>query len=291
MGVRLVNTWQNASAFKQTDSHIDNQFEWLTDEKNYTDILPSANIKFDLNSDLVARFSVARVMSRAQFHHLMPSTNYNVTQAQGQGGNPDLDPYRASQFDASIEWYFEEGALASVAIFNKDVESFIEFKRQLEEHEGILMSIDRPINGNGGSVRGLELSYQQHLFNGFGVIANYTLVDGSRKQHLGHSSELIPGTSKHSFNLTSYYENDWFSVRFAYNYRTKFATGIGEVTMDNYGQLDGNITLSINEKTDIVFEFINLNNEIAYTYERNQYAPTGIYANGRRYYLGLRYEF
>ncbi|GMM84409.1 TonB-dependent receptor [Pseudoalteromonas sp. MTN2-4] len=291
IGVRIVNTWQDASAFKQTDSQNSNGFQWLTDEKSYTDILPSANVKFDLDGDLIARFSVARVMSRAQFHHLMPSTNYNVTQAQGQGGNPNLDPYRATQFDAGLEWYFEESALASLAIFNKDVESFIEFKRQLENHEGIIMSIDRPINGNGGSVRGIELSYQQHLFNGFGVIANYTFVDGSRTQHLTDTSALIPGTSKHSFNVTSYYENSWLSIRFAYNYRTKFATGIGEVTMDNYGQLDGNITFSINDKTDLVFEFINLNNEIAYTYERNQYAPTGVYANGRRFYFGARYQF
>lgn len=291
IGVRAVSTWQDAAALKQQEvASINSPGVWVNDKKSYLDLLPSANINVELTDNVITRFSVAKVMSRAQFNHLMPSTNYNVTQAQGQGGNPSLDPYRATQFDASIEWYFQEGGLTSAAIFNKDVASFIEFKRELERHEGILMSIDRPINGNGGSVRGLELSYQQYIAYGFGVITNYTYVDGNRIQHLTSQEGRIPGTSKHSFNLTAYFENDWISTRFAYNYRTEFATGVGETFTDDYGQLDGNFTLSLTPKVKLTFDFINLTNEVLYSYERNQYAPTGVYSNGRRFYLGLRYQ-
>ena len=37
--------------------------------------------------------------------------------------------------------------------------------------------IDRPINGSGGRNQGIELSYQQPIWGGFGVIANYTYSD------------------------------------------------------------------------------------------------------------------
>lgn len=293
LGVRVVSTWQKSSAYERIATLPSDQanYTWQTKSKNYTDILPSLNIQFDLTEQLISRFAVARVMSRAQFHHLMPSTNYNVTQAQGQGGNPDLDPYRATQFDFGFEWYFADSALASIALFSKDVESFIEFNRQLESHEGILMSIDRPINGAGGVIRGLELSYQQAIAYGFGIIANYTFVDGDRTSQLSGQSDWIPGTSRHSANLTAYYENSFISMRLAYNYRTKFATGIGETKMDDYGQLDGNVTLSISDDLDLIFEFLNINNELIYTYDRNEYAPTAIYQNGRRFYLGARYRF
>ena len=292
LGVRVVNTNQDAGAYKRIGSPIEQQenFVWQQHSKNYIDILPSANISFDLSEDLIARVSAARVMSRPQYNHLMPSTNYNVTQAQGQGGNPDLDPYRANQFDLSVEWYFDDAALLSVALFNKDVESFVEFKRTIEQHEGIDMTIDRPINGSGGTIRGVEIGYQQELIYGFGLITNYTFVDGDRTDSISGREDYVPGTSKHTINLASYYENDWLSSRLAYNYRTHFATGVGETMMDDFGQLDGSITFKLSGKLDFVVEAINLTNEITYLYERNEYAPTGIYQNGRRFYFGVRYS-
>lgn len=291
LGVRIVNTDQVTNAYKRIGSPVSNQesFIWQQHTKHYFDILPSANLTIDLDENLIARFSAARVMSRPQYNHLMPSTNYNVTQAQGQGGNPELDPYRANQFDASLEWYFDDAALLSAALFNKDVESFVEFTRQIEQHEGIDMTIDRPINGSGGTIRGLELGYQQELFYGFGLLSNYTFVDGDRSGSTTRNS-YIPGTSKHTINLTAYYENTVLSSRLAYNYRTKFATGVGEAMMDSFGQLDGSITFKVSSNLDLVIEALNINDEITYIYERNEYAPTGIYQNGRRFYLGVRYS-
>ncbi|NNG45272.1 TonB-dependent receptor [Pseudoalteromonas sp. NEC-BIFX-2020_002] len=292
LGVRLVNTQQNSGAYRRISSVGSEQdrFMWQQHKKDYLDILPSANISIDLSENIIARVSAARVMSRPQYNHLMPSTNYNVTQAQGQGGNPDLDPYRANQFDLSVEWYFDDAALLSFALFNKDVESFVEFKRSIEQHEGIDMTIDRPINGSGGTIRGVEIGYQQELIYGFGLITNYTFVNGDRTDSVSGRNNYVPGTSKHTINLTSYYENDWISSRLAYNYRTHFATGVGETMMDDFGQLDGSITFKVSDSFDFVIEAINLTDEITYLYERNEYAPTGIYQNGRRFYLGVRYS-
>lgn len=292
LGLRIIHTQQNAAAYARIASPIElpDSYQWQTHQKNYTDLLPSINLNIDMTDELIARFSVAKVMSRPQYNHLMPSTNYNVTQAQGQGGNPDLDPYRADQFDVSFEWYFADAGLLSAALFNKDVESYVEFNRTIEMHENIAMTIDRPINGSGGIVRGLELSYQQELIYGFGIIANYTFVDGERNNPKSTDINAVPGTSKHTVNLTSYYENERISSRLAYNYRTKFATGVGETSMDNFGQLDANLTIKLNQQFALIFDAINLTNETTFTYERNHYAPTGIYKNGRRFYVGIRYN-
>ena len=290
LGVRVVHTQQDAAAFQkiaETES-IYREYSWSATDKNYTDILPSINLVIDLTPEILFRIAASKVMSRPEYHHLMPSTNYNYTQAKGAGGNPNLEPFRATNFDLGIEWYFDEAALFSVAAFHKDIQSFIDIKRYQEIHENRTMVIDRPVNGNGGSIYGLELNLQQELFYGFGIIANYTYVEGDRKDATTGAEIAIPGNSKHSSNLTSYYENDWLSTRLSYNFRTEFATGVGEEISDNYGQWDINVSFILTESVSLVFEGINLTDEIIYTYDRNHYAPVGIYKNGRRYYAGIR---
>ena len=290
-GLRIVNTQQDAGAYQQIASpgNETDDYVWQQQDKNYTDLLPSINLNFDIASDLAFRFAAAKVMARAEYHHLMPSTNYNVTQAQGQGGNPELDPYRATQYDLSLEWYFSDLGLFSVATFAKDVKSFIEFQRQLETHENVLMAIDRPVNGPGGNLWGLEVSYQQEFLQGLGVITNYTYVTGDRDGN--QTQQLIPGTSEHTLNLTAYYENDAISTRLSYNYRTEFSTGVGLEMADEFAQLDANFTYHLSPRVSLMLEGLNLTDEITYLYDGTHSSPTGIYRNGRRFYLGARFTY
>ncbi|MGB0986652.1 MAG: TonB-dependent receptor [Pseudoalteromonas spongiae] len=292
VGVRIVNTIQDAGAYQQiaSPSSAQTNFVWQAQSKHYTDILPSLNLNFDLKRDLAFRFAAAKVMARAEYNHLMPSTNYNVTQAQGQGGNPDLDPYRATQYDMSLEWYFSDIGLLSVAAFAKDVKSFIEFKRQLEVHEDILMTIDRPINGAGGNVWGIELSYQHEFLQGLGIITNYTFVDGKRDGNTTQQA-FIPGTSEHTFNLTGYFENEWLSARISHNYRTEFATGVGLEMQDDFSQIDATFSYHINPNLSLNLEGLNLGDEISYLYEGSHYSPKAVYRNGRRFYVGVRFTY
>ena len=74
----------------------------------------------------------------------------------------------------------------------------------------------------------------------------------------------------------------------SYNFRTEFATGVGEEITDDYGQWDVNISFLLTDSLSLVFEGINLSDEIIYTYERSKLAPIGVYKNGRRFYAGVR---
>ena len=53
-------------------------------------------------------------------------------------GNPELDPFRADAYDLAFEWYFADEALLSVALFHKDIESFVQTMREthavLDQH-------------------------------------------------------------------------------------------------------------------------------------------------------------
>lgn len=99
----------------------------ITDDSNtndYSDFLPSINATYSLSEETLIRFAAAKVMRRADFGDLSPALNIDNSLVTGDQGAYQLDPFRVTQYDLSVEHYFGEGGLVSAAIFYKDVESF-----------------------------------------------------------------------------------------------------------------------------------------------------------------------
>ena len=99
--------------------------EKVTGKNDYSDFLPSINVTYTVNDDTLVRFAGAKVMRRADFSELSPAFDVNNDITKATQGAIDLDPYRATQFDISVEHYFGEGNMVSFALFYKDVESFL----------------------------------------------------------------------------------------------------------------------------------------------------------------------
>ena len=156
----------------------------------------------------------------------------------------------------------------------------------------------QPENGKGADVSGLEVSYQQN-FGNFGVIANYTYTDADsndeRDPVANPGSGLVIGASEHMANLSGYYENDWLSARLSYNYRTQWYDGVdefgAEMYVDDYGQLDANITVMAFDDWDIVLEGINITGEELEVYHIDEGRDARRYENGARYVIGVNYHF
>ncbi|MGN6818023.1 MAG: TonB-dependent receptor, partial [Sphingomonas sp.] len=100
-----------------------------TTAKNYLDVLPSLNVAYNLSDDLLIRGAVAKVISRPEYGDLgsQQQLNYNgpgweADRQQfgaqpgwsGSGGNKNLKPYSAWQFDLGLEWYFHRGSVFGV---------------------------------------------------------------------------------------------------------------------------------------------------------------------------------
>ncbi|MGS7457299.1 TonB-dependent receptor domain-containing protein, partial [Mycobacterium tuberculosis] len=76
-------------------------------------------------------FGASKVMARPMLANLAPNVTAISVPSNGATvggsltvGNPKLDPFRATNLDLSLEWYFAPGALVSLAVFNKDISSF-----------------------------------------------------------------------------------------------------------------------------------------------------------------------
>jgi len=117
VGGRYLTTDVSSSAY-QEDVIVN---ESIT----YNDFLPSINVTWDFDDETVVRFAAAKVMRRADFDELSSAYAFDNSYVNASKGNVALEPYRATQYDISVEHYFGLGNMISAALFYKDVESFL----------------------------------------------------------------------------------------------------------------------------------------------------------------------
>jgi TonB-dependent receptor len=242
--------------------------------RSYNDVLPSFNLTMDLSDTLLLRLAAAKVMSRPTLDSLVP--RYSVSAGASNtitGGNPDLDPFRAWQFDASLEYYFQPGALISAAFFYKNVKSFIQTGHRTLVLQGVTFDRTLPINSSGGYVEGVEVGYTQQFnflpsfWSGFGVQANATWargqVDADPAENL--KAHALQNLSKWTANASVFYSAHGADVRLAYNYRSSYlfdpnVRGIGTTAAygNAFSTLDFQASYAVNKALTIFVEGSNL---------------------------------
>jgi iron complex outermembrane receptor protein len=313
IGVRYVQTKEHVITYTQVDKSTPGAvltsafgpFIGIPTDHTYNDVLPSANLKLDITSDLVARFAVAETMTRADysalagFVDLSPPANAGGT-GSGTGGNPDLKPIRSTNYDANLEWYFAKRSLLSAGLFYMDLRNYIGFGSAT--HSYITYSsanpngapvpylLTVPVNAQ-GRVQGFELAYQQALNQYFGIAANYTFADAKQTSLVTNGDDRLVGASKNSYSVSGYFENSHFSARVTYNYRSAFFSGLDRSTafsQDAIGDLAASLQYTFTDNLSLSLDGENLNNPVLKYYALNTDQPRAFYRNGRQYYLTLR---
>ncbi|MCW8127761.1 TonB-dependent receptor [Microbulbifer halophilus] len=299
VGVRYVTTDTTSGAWNFSDAQ--GAFVHEVIKSDYSDLLPSLNLAWDLNDDVVLRFAAAKVIARPSPSQLTSSVSTTPESSKGSGGNPYLDPYRASQFDFGAEWYFTEGALAAATLFNKRISNFI-FTEIRPEVVAIpdgsieINEMSRPQNGPSVDLNGVETQLQYSFDNGFGFVGNYTYTDvGDAETASGPVT--LPGNSEHMANLSGFYESEMFSARLAYNYRSEFFSSkasIGETFRDEQSSLDAQLSYYVTDRLTLRAEALNLTNETVsntFKLDGGGTMQLGEWENGRRFFLGANYKF
>ncbi|MGL5837788.1 MAG: TonB-dependent receptor, partial [Sphingorhabdus sp.] len=323
LGVRIVRTDQTSTGQVQgipasTPGAVTNNafgvYLPVSVSRSYTDILPSLNLAFDLNDDFKLRVAAARTMTRPDYTDVVPAVSLNPGSRTGSGGNPLVDPYRANQFDVSFEYAPNSNTFGAVAIFYKDILSYIVNRPQSGIYPielapaqsggctlvgaggavGVNLyncpfTLDVRSNGGGGRNFGFEFQVQHTLSNGFGAQFNYTYSNAKSS-----AGDPIPGNSKHSLNVTGFYENDWLSARLSYNYRSSFFINLDRASPLNQkggGSLDASLGFNVLKNVTLTAEAVNLTNEKIEQFAGTPTLPRAIYDNGRQFYLGARIKF
>ncbi len=334
IGVQVVQTDQSSDALRLENGAA----APYSDGKDYTDVLPALNLAFMLPSEQAVRVGVAKEIARARMDQLKASSEVGYSSAGipgGSGGNPQLDPWRAYAYDLSYEKYFGRNAYISLAGFYKDLKTYI-YNQTIADHDfsdflatlppgffapGITPqttgNFTSPVNGEGGNLKGLELSLSltgelfTDVLSGFGAIlsisqteSSITIEDPPNNQYTGGNGLgqiPLPGLSETVWNATLYYENSGFSARVATRARSEY---IGEVT--NFAndrafkyvkgdqitdaQLGYAFQSGALEGLSILFQVNNMTNEPYIAYAVTETRQQDYQQYGRQYLLGVNYR-
>ncbi|ALL13251.1 TonB-dependent receptor [Caulobacter henricii] len=318
LGVRYVETEVDATGILGTTP--------LNLKNKYNDTLPALNLSIEPHENVMVRFAAAKVMARPALNQLTPggSVSRGVSETTLTVGNPFLDPIRANNYDVSIEWYPYKGALFSLALFRKEISSYVQTTRQamLFSDTGFPNSIlpvgvvasDTVIftssqNTPGGNLDGYEITLQTPFtflpgpFDKFGGLFNYTKVDSAIDYIVNTttgalSRQPIVGQSPKSWSATLYYENGPFEARVSGTYRDEYLTRVPTLygnDVDGKAEalnVDMSMSYDLNKNFTISFEGINLTDQFdeRWTNSTDQFMLNYEHT-GREFVLGVRYKF
>ena len=284
LGVQVIDTASESTGYSVSPARVASSPQLTTGGAHYIDVLPSLNLSIDVIDKLKLRLGVAKQMARPRPDELRNSyivnisniTNYSVTTPctgkietappvgsginkaclNGNGGNSNLRPWRATAYDASLEYYFSSKSNIAIAGFYKVLESSIYSLNVLTDFSAftdgipantILLSnvgvFSSPQNAPGGRnnkeafIKGFEASANLDLgdifpgvpfIDGFGFSGSYNHNATNFSASASAISAIapptingnsLPGFSKESHSLTAYYEKYGFEARVSRRWR------------------------------------------------------------------------
>ncbi|WP_284877684.1 TonB-dependent receptor [Brevundimonas sp. MEB006b] len=292
-------------------------YDYVTTDNDYDDVLPSFNLALEPRDDVVIRLGAAKVMSRPTLGDLTPGGSVSPTTRTVSYGNPLLDPFRATNYDVSVEWYFQNEGLLAAAVFYKDIDSFITSEtvgipyNQLGLPNELLQGaasptdifqVTRRLNGEGGALKGIEIQYQQPftflpgLWSNFGFTGNVTWVDSEVSYGTAGKNRLT-GQSKNTANATLYYEDGPFQARVSIAHRSQYllsfpgANGNSEEGVNDTTNVDASMSYEFTPNLTFSLEGINLTDAYTDRYIDVTNRVSDYRHTGREIAVGLRWKY
>ncbi|QRP64069.1 TonB-dependent receptor [Rhodanobacter sp. FDAARGOS 1247] len=303
VGLRYVNIDQDINTYRADTVSPDVSSLFGAWDREYTNnkyhrVLPSANIKFNMAENLVFRFAASQTQTLPDYSALGAASWGSDLNKTGGGGNPKLKPVLSTNFDAGLEWYFMPRGLLSATGYSMSMKDYVAYGVQTQmlfselTHQLEAYQVAMPINAD-AHVNGVELAYEQPIGKYFGFNANYTYADGSTDHTWADGSDHLLGTSKNTYNVGAYFENETFGARVSYTARSSFLIGLSGANpyyQDKFGTLAASLSYKATDWLSFSLDALNLNNP-TYKYYQSANIPTSFYENGRQYYLSAHLSF
>jgi iron complex outermembrane recepter protein len=298
----------------------------LVTERDYSDTLPALNVAYNISENLKLRAAYSKTMTPLDletwggafdpdftFDGDVDSDTFGkfiVTQAR-ESGNPNLDPWRADNYDLSLEYYLGDASLFSVGLFQIEVESFpikTSEQRALPDADGVVrrsVNVQTITQGDGGTLEGVELSakvaFSDFVDGGwlsyFGTDVNYTYSPSETGEKDIEGNDLgFPENSEDVFNAVLWFESNQWQARLAYNYRSERVVLLdqaGGLTLmqDETAYVDASVSYDINDNVTVFLNGSNITDEseVFYLQWEDQRAWENTFEP--RYTLGIRGSF
>jgi TonB-dependent receptor len=291
-------------------------------------LLPSATLQYEITDDLRLRFNYGKTLRRPAFGDLNPTYTLtgDLTQVgygSGSSGNSNLRSTRSTNYDLSLEWYFQRDSAIYGTLFRREIDGLVVPITSLQTVTGTGLNTDtflitRPENASKGVLKGVELGlvyfpkFLPGLLNGLGVQGSLTILDSKQNipqvdingNVIGQFETSFFGVSDLSYNITGIYEHGPVGMRLSYVWRKNFlsnnearlfANPIG-VWRHPEKSLDFQLTYSVTDRLGVTFDAVNLTKEMQQSYYRfgNAGGPLtddlGSTLLSRTFAIGVRYR-
>ena len=342
VGLQVVRADQSSEGWQylgNDDTPDINLLFKRTGGASYTDVLPSLNLVADFHNNLVGRFGLAKTLARPNIVDMRAGTSTpTVITATGpdQGkwttanaGNPELQPWRATAIDLSLEKYFGKRSYVSGAIFRKNLQNYVFSQVTAQDNSGLPLPANlpagivvqrygpvmKPTNGQGGTLMGLELSAALEggllhpSLSSFGVVVSGSRLTSDLKDPDGNQI-VLNGLSGTSASATFYYEQNGLSARISERYRSPFVATTRDIFLNSttrQQEADKTVDLQLGyafesgpyKGLSFLFQINNLLDSTTQNSvspgdnapDKNVLYPNYTYQFGRQTLLGMNYKF
>lgn len=276
----------------------------VSGEGDYDHFLPSITLSYDFSDRLRLRAGAFQAVGRPNPSQLASGETVNQTTGAINRGNPDLQAREGDSYEASLEYYLDEGGVLALGVFRKEIANEIVTRLNPGAGPGGV-DITQPVNVTSAEVTGVELSAVVNrlplpgIWSNFGVSANATFIDGSFDTGgaRGRVNEL-QGQSETLVNVALFYEQGPFRVRASYAHigEAKTAISATDVTglSDRFDKatntVDTQARYTLSDRVELIGEVRNLTNENKVNYTgANIYRDVSFY--GRQLWIGATLKY
>lgn len=274
-----------------------------------TNVLPNLSAVVNWTNQLQSHLSVGKTITRPEFASLNPALSLipPTVNAPGTGsaGNPNLEPTKSLNTDATLEYYFPKNGYVQVALFDRDIKGYLQSFEQAEVIDGLNYRVHRPQNSGKGSLRGAEFGIQKFFdflpgaWSGFGAQFNYTWITGENQTRTSLNSNAfkttpLVGVAKKSYNFALLYERMGITGRLAATHRGDYVEQIAEprFAQNRYVKATTYVDLSLGydltKNVAVQFDAINLTKAKYESYLEDPMRPRDIRYTPTAFGLSLR---
>ena len=261
-------SWEAGLRYETTKSDV----EYLEDDesegrvsKDYNELLPSVNLRWNLGDADRISLSLARTIKRPNFNELLPALLDGEFGDNDYIGNPELDPETANGLDLGFEHRLGRKGVVGVNFFYRDVKDLIEivntgvpseemqdtWEEMIEDGDAVDLAdamaqepasswLYTSSNVGDGKVYGFEFDVSTPLsaigLENTGIFANYSWVKSKVDDFLGE--RRFNDQAKSVYNIGFIHDLPTLGASFGATYRKQgdaYARVLGEEALIRYG--------------------------------------------------------
>ncbi len=332
MGLYATQKWRVIAGLRYEQTDVSDKLYRVEDgvvlpdrfSHSYNKTLPSVHVSYAPRENIRFRTAYTETMARPDFEAFAFGTSIKIdgTSRTTVKGNPNLGPRLSENIDFSGEYYFAElDGYVAVGLFSKDLSN---------EHFSQTTVIDNPADPTGAGklrtttfsdngsakLRGIETSFVINQFdmlaapfNGLGLIANYTYLDGEWDVVLDDGTrrtiDSLRQQPKQMLNVTGTYKWRALTSSLAYNWSDEAFSGefetrptsaarpaLNDIYYAPFGTLDAKLAYEMPSGLTVTFAAKNLTDE---TYQRKTGSNRDLASThsqfGRSFYLGAQIKY